>query len=226
MREVDFDKGLGAQNSAIGKVTHAAAQHGGEREPAFLFQHFLESCWSDGLGVLFSCGSSAKEGFAVGGVGIGPIDIGTVDTLNAGAGGFVPGNSFAVAAEAVVFGIGSETRAHAVEVNIECDGLNGSGLRFNQDGFESLGKESAVAVVGFIKPSSEALFHQLHEGGDITHKSELTGSPGVSIGAASRELVLDNVEAFGLVLRGFRMEQLVAAEKFGVGWRSLDRDFE
>jgi len=83
--------------------------------------------------------------------------VGANDDLEAKASRTGTCDSFAIAAEAVILGVGYQAGTYAVKIDVEGDGFDGAGLRFNQDGLEAFGKERAVAVVGFVEPSSEAL---------------------------------------------------------------------
>ena len=101
------------------------------------------------------------------GVGLAPVA--AVEMTEPGPGGFVAGDGLAVAAEAVVLGVGDQAGAHGIEVDIENHRAQGVGPVFDEHGFEAFGEEGAVAFVGLVEPDRETLFEQLHEGGDVEH---------------------------------------------------------
>lgn len=66
------------------------------------------------------------------------------------AGGFATGDGLAVAAEAVIFGIGNQAGAGGVEVNVGGHGLDDFFVGFDEDGFEAFGTEGAAAAVAVV----------------------------------------------------------------------------
>jgi len=211
---------LSADDRAVGKVAHPAAQYSGDGKAAFGFDGFGELRGRHGAIAGAGGGASAEEGEAVGSLGVFPIGQGFAaeDLAQAGAGQCAPRDGLRVAAETVVFGVGDEAGANGVKVDIGGYGLDDFFVRLDEDGFEAFGPEGAVAIVGVVEPDGEALFEELHELGDVAHERELTFAPSLALGVGGVEPGLDDLESGLLEAGGFGVEDGVAAEEFGVGY--------
>jgi len=213
--ELLLDEGLAAEDGAVGEMPDAAAQERGQRKFAAGGDDLLECLGCDAGGVFARGGSGAEEREAVARLRGGPIGF-AAEREEAALRIGVAGDRFAVAAEAVVFGVVDEAGADRVEVDVGGDGFDGPSGGLDEEGFETLGPERAVAAVAFVKPNREALLKQFHELRDVAHKRELAFAPDIAFGAAGAQLCFDDVEPGGLELGGRGVKPAVAAEELSV----------
>ena len=139
-------------------------------------------------------------------------------------------HGFAVTAETVIFGIGDEAGAHGVQIDVGGHRFEDLALALDEDGFEALGPEGAVAVVRAVEPDGEALLEELHELGDVAHHGELALAPSFALGIAGLEPGDDDIQASLLEAGGLGVEHRITAQEFGVGdlgdFRDAEEDVE
>jgi len=216
--ELLLHEGLAAEHGAVGEMADTATQERGQRKFAASSDDLLERFGRDGGGVVARGGGGAEECEAVAGLRSGPVGL-VAKREESALGVGVARDGFAIAAEAVVFRVVHEAGADGVEVDVRGDSFDGASGGLDQEGFEALRPEGAVAAVAFVEPDREALFDQLHELRDVAHEGELTLAPRIAFGAAGAELGFDDVETGRLKLGGRRVKRSIAPQKFGVGER-------
>ena len=212
------DESLGAENGAVGEVANATAQDGRARQPTLGLDHLVEFGGGNRALARTRAGADAEEGEAIIRLCLVPRgrSFASQDRAKSGLGLMAAGDGFAVTAKAVILGIGDEAGADGIEVDVGGHRLEDLALAFHENGFEALGPEGAVAVVGAIEPDGEALFEQLHELGDVAHHRKLAFAPSLPFGIAGLEPMLENFQTLLLKPGGLWVEDRIAAKQLGV----------